>query len=243
MNLVGLCSTYLEGELAKLAIRSLEDACCDHIYMFEGPAGDPLEADVPATAPGHLTSFTTYHEGRWRTDARKRQAMLERAKQDFPGPLWGVIVDGDEVLENARYLRDWLQRLDYHEQVDPDAKYVGRPMRLIEPDGSVTWVRGRLLRLDRILEYKISTSVFTTTVDQGDGSKLYTGGGNTPDLFSEWEAPRRAAIEQDRMMVTPPIPGEPFLVHRSILRHPLRSGLRLHEQERRELEAAGMKVN
>jgi hypothetical protein len=255
--IVGLCSSYLEGRLVQGAVRGLLDAC-ELVYVLEGPAGEPLDADVPATELGELEldPRVVAHSGRWRTDARKRQAMLEWAqarhrKQAPDETLWGVIVDADEVLFNGPYLPDWLLRLDYHEQVTPDAEYLGRPMRIVELDGSVAWVRGRLLRLDRIRDYKVSTSVFRTA----DGA-TYTGAGNVPDWVDDWARPRSAYFAEKpdgagpagveripgRMLVQPPIPTEPFLVHRSMLRHPLRSGLRMNEQERRELILAGMPV-
>lgn len=244
MILVGLVSSYKEGPLVQGAVRSCLE-CCDRVAVFEGPAGDPIEADVPDTDLGEFDSAVSdthpvySYFGRWRTDARKRQAMLEWVHDVYKNqPVWGVIVDADEVLINAAYLRDWLQRLDWHEEVNPEAEYVGRPMRLVELDGSVVWVRGRLLRLDRIREYKVSTSIFTLK-----NGETYRGGGNIPDSFLDWETMRQPYIEQGRMLVQPPIPTEPFLVHRSMLRHPLRSGLRLHEQERAELIAAGLPVD
>ncbi len=240
MILLGLVSSYLEGELLRGAVESLLEARCDQVLCLEGPAGEPIEADVPASDLGAaLERRVTLRSGRWRTDARKRQAMLEWAHaQKVEGEtLWGVIVDADEVLVNGRYLRDWLLRLDYHEQLNPEAQYLGRPLRLMELDGSLAWLRGRLLRLDRITKYKVSTSVFETT--QG----LYTNAGNLEDSYTDWARPRAVYLEGDRMVVRPPLPTEPFLVHRSLLRHPLRSGLRMHEQERSELLAAGMKVD
>ena len=236
MILVGLVSSYREGGLVQGAIRSALDAC-DHVFVLEGAAGAPIEADVPATDLGVFSDDprVTYREGRWRTDGRKRQAMLEWSRQ-FAPPVWGVIVDADEILMNGLYLRDWLQRLEWHEEVNPEARYLGRPMRIMELDGSLAWVRGRLLRLDRIQKYEVSTSVFVN--DRG----IRHGEGNVPDRFSEWQTPRMKYIEDDVMLAMPPLPTEPFLVHRSMLRHPLRSGLRLHEQERDELVRAGLPV-
>ena len=241
--IVGLCSSYREGPLVQQAVRSLLE-CCERVLVMEGPAGEPLEAEVPASELGEYAGLVVSREGRWRTDARKRQAMLEWAQvlPREPGePLWGVIVDADEVLMNAAFLPDWLRRLDYHEQVNPEAEYVGRPMRLVELDGAVNWVRGRLLRLDRIVEYRVSTSIFTVRTPQG--IVTYHGGGNVPDSMLDWAKPRATAIEADAMLMLPPLPTEPFLVHRSLLRHPLRSGLRMHEQEREQLILAGLPVD
>ena len=245
MILVGLCSTYKEGSLAREAVRSLLEAC-DRVLVMEGPAGDPITNErVPSTDIGNYDDVVSgkldWRTGRWRTDARKRQAMLEwaqaipRAEEET---LWGVIVDGDEVLMNARFVRDWLQRLDWHEEVNEGTEYHGKPMRLVEMDGAVSWVRGRLLRLDRMREYKVSTSVWTAVVD--GKLETYRGAGNELDLFSDWETPRRVYMEQDRMVYPPPFTLEPYLVHRSLLRHPLRSGLRMHEQEAAELAKAGI---
>ena len=242
--LVGLISAYKEGELVRQAVASTLRAC-ERVYVCEGPAGDPIDDDrVPDSDLGGLESDerVTVSVGRWRTDARKRQAMLESVQRDYgtDRSVWGVIVDADEVLWHGEYLRDWLLRLDYTEQLDETggSRYLGRPLRLVELDGSVSWARGRLLRLDRMRRYRVSTSVF----EHADG--LYTGAGNVPDYLNDWAAPRSVYLEGDnpRMMVMPPLPTEPFLVHRSILRHPLRAGLRLHEQERAELLRAGMPV-
>lgn len=236
MILVGLVSAYKEGRLVQGAIRSALTAC-DHVFVLEGPAGEPLDADVPPTDLGPFADDprVTYREGRWRTDSRKRQAMLEWSRR-FEPPVWGVIVDADEVLMHGEYLHDWLLRLEYAEQCDPEARYLGRPMRIMELDGSLAWVRGRLLRLDRIQKYEVSTSVFVNELG------IRHGEGNVIDKFSDWQRPRMTYIEEDRMLVMPPLPTEPFLVHRSMLRHPLRSGLRLHEQEKAELIRAGLPV-
>lgn len=237
MILVGLVSSYKEGRLVQGAIRSALTAC-EHVFVLEGPAGEPLDADVPATDLGPFADDprVTYREGRWRTDGRKRQAMLEWSRR-FEPPVWGVIVDADEVLMNGEYLHDWLLRLEYAEQADPANRYLGRPMRIMELDGSLAWVRGRLLRLDRIQKYEVSTSVFVNELG------IRHGEGNVIDKFSDWQRPRMKYIEDDRMLVMPPLPTEPFLVHRSMLRHPSRSGLRLHEQEKEELIRAGLPVS
>lgn len=240
--IIGLCSSYKEGPLVQGAVRSLLEAC-ERVAVFEGPAGDPIDAPVPWSDFGGLLDDErlTFREGRWRTDARKRQAMLEWA-QGLERPqgssLWGVIVDADEVLINAPYLRDWLNRLDWHEQVNEEVEYLGRPMRLVEMDGSVSWVRGRLLRLDRVIEYKVSTSVFTARYE--GRTETFRGGGNQEDSYLDWELPRREALEAGRMIYPPPFTLEPYLVHRSLLRHPLRSGNRLHQQEAQELAKIGI---
>lgn len=229
MNLIGLISSYKEGSLVQGAIRSVAP-WCDHTFVYEGPAGPPIEG-VPLSDFGEFdkrSERVTIHRGRWRTDARKRQEMLERTRR-FEAPTWGVIVDADEVLFGGEYLRDWLQRLNYEEEINPDKTFLGKPMRLVELDGGVSWVQARLMRLDRMKQYEISTSVFVN--DRG----VREGRGNIRDRYSDWALPRTKYFEEDVMLVHPPIPTEPFLLHRSGLRHPVRNGLRMHEQEATEI--------
>lgn len=231
MILLGLVSSYKEGALVQGAIRSLVP-WCDHTLVYEGQAGKPIEG-VPESDFGAWAKHdkVTLHRGRWRTDARKRQAMLE-ASRAWESPVWGIIVDADEVLYNGEYLRDWLQRLEYEEEVYPEKRFQGRPIRLMELDGGLSWVRARVLRLDRMQSYEISTAVFTTT----DGHR--TGQGNPRDLYSAWAEPRALYFEQDVNLVRAPIPTEPFIVHRSALRHPERDKVRMHQQEAEEFEKA-----
>ena len=245
MILVGLMSTYLEGPLAREALRSLLEAEPDLVLVCEGPAGEELPQGLPETDLGGLEHDprVALMEGRWRTDARKRTAMLERVHHLFgrDRSVWSCTVDGDEVLANGRFLRDWLQRLDWEEEVDEAAEFVGRPMRIVELDGRVSWVRSRLLRLDRIERILVSSSVFEVRGRDGKVHR-YTNGGNEPDRWSAWEAPRVEAIEADAMFVMPPLGVEPYLLHRTHLRHPLRMSNRLHEQERGELARVGLQA-
>src|ERR1700685_3236102 len=106
--IVGLCSSYLEGPLVQGAIRSLL-AACDHVVVFEGPAGPPLEGNMPKS---DFTPWTHIHmpdgkggyihsprtpdhphlkivRGSWKTDAKKRTAMIESLRP-FTEPTWGV---------------------------------------------------------------------------------------------------------------------------------------------------------
>jgi hypothetical protein len=59
-----------------------------------------------------------------------------------------------------------------------------------------------------------------------------------PSLVTPSEIQPR--YKDGQVFVGPPMPGEPFILHRPLLRHPLRRGHRLHEQERVELEKAGL---
>ncbi len=244
MIVVGLVSSYLAGPLLQGAVRSLLP-CCDRIIVFEGPAGDP-HPDAAHLPPSEYEPDprVQWREGVWRTDAHKRTKLLEAAHglRRQGESLWAVVLDDDEILFGGEYLRDWLRVLDWTEPdpgrvLDDGAEpyYHGRPMRLLELDGSTSWLRGRLIRADRLRRYIVSTSVFETT----DGIR-YQGGGNVEDRWSEWREPRQAYFDEDRLVVRPPLPTEPYVLHRSFLRHPLRAPLRMHAQEAQELRKAGI---
>ncbi len=230
-----MISSYMEGPLVQDAIRSVIPAV-NHTLVMEGPAGPDITG-CPESDFGEPRSWrgeVTLRSGRWRTDGRKRQAMLEWAhawhKRTHPGtPLWGVIVDADEVLVNGEHVRAWLQRLVWEEEVN-GGEFLGKPLRIVELDGNVSWARARLMRLDRIKQYEVSTSVFRNHY----GHRM--GEGNVPDSYEDWATPRLPYFEQGVMLQHPPISCEPHLVHRSGLRHPLRSGARMHEQEAHEIE-------
>lgn len=238
VTIVGLVSAYKEGALVRGAIESLLRVRLDALYVYEGPAGDPLGADVPESElpayragvgrsePGELPRLCV-HRARWRSDARKRDEMLQRAKREHPGPLWGVVVDGDEVLHNAEYLRDMVQAVAWD---DPEIARI--PLRLIERDGSVSIIGARVMRLDLLRSYDISSSLLTNIhgVQEGWGNRL--------ELSPLWVEGWAAAMERGQIVCLPPFPCEPCIVHRAHLRHPLRRGLRMQDQETKLFDEA-----
>jgi len=243
---VGCISAYKEGRLVRGAIESLLRADVDALYLWEGPAGDLLGDDVPDSDYGRHSgaidggSFTTLHRGRWRTDARKRNEMLQRVKRDFPGsPLWAVVLDGDEVLYHAEYLRDLIECVqaeddlrgaDYRDKDNPPTARI--PLRLVERDGGLHVITGRVYRADLVREYNVSSSLVTNLHGVRDGW------GNRPELSPHYVAAWENAMSQGQVATLPPFPCEPCIIHRSHLRHPLRRGLRMSEQETRELARA-----
>lgn len=251
LRIVGLVSCYREGRLVAGAIESLLEVGLDDLLVYEGPAGQVPEgieqapaSELPPNGPLHGHAHRGHvHRGTWRTDARKRNQMVAEAKRrNSAGPIWGVWVDGDEVLENARYLRDRLQALAWADEAqlerDPEAMPTIRwPMRTIESDGSIALTTGRLVRLDLIRSYDISLSVVTNVFG------IEEGFGNEHENGKLWLETWFAAAERGHLVAFPPFPGEPHLVHRSGLRHPARLGLRLHKQERDELIRAGKPVD
>lgn len=250
MKLLALISSYKEGTLIRGAINSAMGGT-DEVIVFEGPAGPPLEADCPETDAGFLRELCTWREGTWRTDAEKRTAMIAETRKHEP-PVWGVMVDGDEILVNGQYLRDELQALMWQEEAEGGDPFLGWPMNIVEHDGNVASCRAKVLRLDLIDSYSVSSSVFKTAIGTTHGE------GNLQVKLSE--LPQSVAVERliskieessgtqkeelialaqdlsDRLVLAPPLPGEPHLVHRSHLRHPNRRGLRMHEQEAAEIE-------
>ena len=234
MKVVGLVSCYKEGRLVDLCIRSLRGVGLDDLLVYEGPAGDPLDDDVPESVFPNEKAYWL-HCGRWRSDARKRNAMLETARSRHPeGPVWGVWLDGDEVLRDAEYLRDELQAVLWNDELaEGEPPTIHWPLWVVEADGSVALTTGRLVRLDLIRSYDISVSVTTNVLG------LEQAFGNENPDARLWLDVWQKAMSTGRMLSLPPHPGQPHIVHRSNLRHPLRRGLRMHKQETEELKKAG----
>jgi hypothetical protein len=233
--IVGLCSSYLEGPLVQGAVRSLL-AACDRVVVFEGPAGPPLEEDVPESdfSTFRLSSLLKIRHGRWRTDAKKRTAMIESLRP-FSEPTWGVWIDGDEVLCNPEYLRDWLRFFDWKEE-ESGVQNMGWPVKLIEMDGSVAVCQAKVIRVDRLDSYSVSSSVFTNVMGELDARGNYRA--SISDFPIADQLRQLGDPDGGYLFAWPPLPCEPFIMHRSKLRHPRRSGLRLHEQEAVEIEKA-----
>lgn len=231
MKIVGLVSAYKEGALVQEAIRSIDRVDLDDLLVYEGPAGEPLGDDMPDS--DYLGS-KSIERGRWRTDARKRQAMLEEAKRRNPDePLWGVWLDGDEILCNGEYLRDILQWCEWESERDPENPWMRWPLRLVEADGAIATISNRVVRLDLIRSYDISTSVVT------DVNGIERAWGNVAEDAELWMQHFLGALDHGRMTAWPPLPCEPHIFHRSHLRHPLRRAHRMHAQEADELRKAG----
>lgn len=246
MIVVGMVSCYREGRLVRAAIDSLLRVELDRLYVYEGPAGEPLpnEQELPASELDSLDGGegVVVERGRWRTDARKRDAILKRAKADFGylgEPLWAVVVDADEVLVNGEMLRDRLEWLVARDELagasvaTPDNPPMARwPLHLIEHDGSISLITARVFRADMLRSIDHSSSIVT------NASGIREGWGNYAASSRLWIEGWLRAIDKGKMIAWPPLPCEPHLVHRSNLRHPARAMLRMSEQETVEFARA-----
>lgn len=240
MKVVGLVSSYREGRLTLGCIRSLLQVGLDDLLVSEGPAGEIPEGIEEAPASEFPPELTVNH-GRWRTDGRKRDAMLKEAQRRHAAyerlhhlpegnlPLWGVWLDGDEVLHGAEFIRDRLQGILWEDETRGGPPRLNAPLWVKEPDGSLGVTSGRLVRLDLIRSYQVSVSVVRDV--GGDEQGL----GNVTTDSRLWLELWMQATESGRLVAWPPGPGDSCIVHRSHLRHPARRGLRMHHQEAEEL--------
>lgn len=251
LHLIGLVSTYREGELAASAIRSLVEL--DEIVVFDGPVEGAEQSGratvMPKRFPQRTTSETPTRmhvsKGRWETDAAKRTAMLGFCRSAFGGrgdSLWGLWLDGDELLLNGDQLRDWLLRV--LETDDPSNPVGGWPLSLVELDGSVSWCMGKLVRLDLIREYLISSSY----VELVNGRRITVG--NVP-AWNPVDGPMQFEETRDggrrpHWRARLPLQGEPHLLHRPVLRSSSRMVERQHVAEERNfrgVELEGEQMN
>lgn len=222
MKIVGLVSAFREGPMLQAAVRSL--AALDHVVVFEGP----VEGNPPAGPPSLIPKGTTVIEGAWETDAAKRSAMVEwvHSRRWLDGETWGLWLDGDEILLWGEYLHDWVWRVS--QQGDDANPVAGWPLPLVELDGSVSICMGKLVRVDLIRRYLVSSS-FIELVDGSTrtvGNVLYW----TP---TEGPLQRDPATGKPHWRARPPLQGEPHLQHRPVLRSKLRQVERQHVAEAR----------
>lgn len=260
-RLVALLSTYREGRLAAAALDSTRVAGIDGRMLWEGPAGEERAESAPASEFDRRDEL--FRQGIWKTDAAKRTAMLEHAKRAWHDrPLWILLLDGDELLVNGQLLRDLVQSVVWADEArgaslaDPaNPPTGGIPLRRIDVDGSVQIMKARLLNAACIRRFVVSNLIFETTT----GFEMRQGHLPEPaapwlqafrslltsnELPQGWSADERAALEAHLTVnhVLPPLAGEPYVIHRSHLRHPARQALRLHEAERAEIERLGYPV-
>lgn len=241
--IVGLVSTYMEGQLAADAVASCRPAC-DLVGVFEGKIGDaPDSGNAPDSgtpsvwSPGKNTVYAPTG-GVWGSDALKRTYMLEWAKgrhatgKQRTEPLWVLWVDGDEVLMWGEYLRAMVA----HAEASTGAGGFG--LRIQELDGSCAMTRNRIQRADMVQRYLVGAS----QVELTNGmvvvlpNEPLCGAGGIPVGFGV-DMPTDPAEQADLLAYRrPPLQGEPHLLHRSILRDPARAAERQHLPEARSFD-------
>lgn len=217
--IVGLSSTYREGLLAVEAVESLLDACRT-VFVFEGPIGDAPESGLASPWETRIGQRVIVRYGQWASDAAKRSAMVASTRR-FKSPVWGVVLDGDELLLHGENLGAILERADAEERVDGQ-EIVGLPLRLVELDGSCSIINARILRLDRVAE--VITSSYHLRLTSGvEVAKV-----NVPLLAAgEPDSAEMVGGMQRRR----PLAGEPHILHRAALRSPDRMVERQHVAE------------
>lgn len=221
MRIVALVSSFREGSLAESAIRSALPL--DGILVAEGPVEGNEPTGPKTVVPDRkLIGRLKFFEGSWESDAAKRTWMLDRAKQLWPGELWGLWLDCDEILLWGEYLHDWLERVV--QGGDKSNPVGGWPLALVELDGSVAICMGKLVRLDLIRKYLVSSSY----IEMVNGDRRTVG--NVP----YWNMKDGPLVENWR--ARPPLQGEPHLQHRPILRDRGRVVERQHRAEERNFE-------
>lgn len=218
--MIGLVSSYREGALAAEAVRSLLTVC-HRVHVAEGPIGP--ETDGPETDWAQFKKdgrvIVTY--GQWQTDAEKRTYLLERTRRYGPN-CWGVVLDGDEILVHGEYLPSMIEHAQEADRLNGTTSY-NVVLRLLEWDGSVSKIPARVLRFDVIEQYLLSSYNFTLK-----GGHVSPALGNQPlRLAGEEDLPPKEGEFQKRR----PLPGEPFILHRSFLRSPRRKARRQNAAE------------
>jgi len=238
MKIVALVSSYREGPLLEAAIRSV--AMLDHVLVAEGPVDENRRAfGEESVIPKDLQRLSVIR-GEWPADAAKRTAMVQwmqarRWMQDEE--IWGLWLDGDEVLLWGEYLRDWINRV-VEESDDPDNPVAGFPFTLVEFDGTVVWCMGKLVRIDLVERYLISSSYvefkggYTKTIGNVTAWTPLDGPLHMVDLPDGSKVPHWRA--------RPPLQGEPHLQHRPMLRSLRRQVERQHLAEARNFDGVDL---
>ena len=233
--IVGLVSSYREGNLVTGAVRSLLPAV-DCVKVLDAPVEGATHEGPPSNfrpfQRNHAVDVQSYAQP-FADDAAKRTWLLKWAQKKKAE--WAVIVDGDEILLWGEHVPAWIERADL--EGDDGEPVAGVPLRLVELDGSAAMLQTRILRPALFESYAISSHVLVTKAGQRvalPNAQICISGGHplTPpfelDPHSEdglrWLAYHRT-----------PLQGEPHLLHRSLWRHTARTVERQHVAEARTL--------
>lgn len=232
--IVGLVTSWREGNLAAGAARSLRPAC-DMVLVLDAPLAG-VDVDGPATnwAPvvreGRVLVRADGNAMARESDAAKRTELVQWAqtvhrRRAAREPLWLVWCDADELLLWGEWLPDYIERAG--EEVTRNGAG-GFPLRHVEADGSVHYSWGRVidgLQVRQYLHSGYQVELTSGMVVALPLTPLCTAGGIP--LAPEAGIPADEQ-ERDRWLGVnrPPLQGEPHIVHRHALRSGRRSAVR-----------------
>jgi hypothetical protein len=240
VKLVGLVSSYMEGGLLESAVASL--AAFDHVVVFEGPVEGAPPSDVGSTLK--IGPRVSVRHGEWESDAAKRTAMVEwvKSRRWLDGETWGLWLDGDELLLWGEYVRDWLGRAV--ESGDDGNAAAGYPIPLVELDGSVSICMGKLVRVDLIERYIVSSSFLELVGGRqvGAGNQDVWNPVDGPTFFTNAAGVVDGSRELPHWRARPPLQGEPHLLHRSALRSKRRRAERQSAAEERNFRGVDLPI-
>lgn len=219
---VCLISSFREGELIQGAIRSAIP-CSERIIVWEGSTNPKASSGMgEKTRLGEVWNPETmsFHVGAWGDEAKKRNAMLQTARDLMRKPFWILTLDADEILVWSEYLGDWLNAL---RPGYPRSDQNVVPLKVTVPGydeetkfGPATYIQpSRLVHSSLVGEYTNGLVLATTP----DGAKLD---------FSSYRSEY------------PPVVGEPHIHHRYYLRRPDRAKTRGYQLEQEELRKSGI---
>ncbi len=238
MKIVGLVSSFREGALLESAIRSL--AALDAIVVFEGPVEQNADLSGPESViPNRVGNLqVNVVRGEWPADAAKRTAMIEwcHTRRWLQGEdVWGLWLDGDEILLWGEYLRDWVTAAA--SVGDEENPVLGWPISLVELDSSVAWCRSKLVRIDLIERYLVSSSY----VQLKSGQTITIG---NLQCWTPLDGPTQFAEVNGETLphwrARPPLQGEPHLQHRWMIRPKGREVERQGKAEERNYEGVAL---
>jgi len=218
--IVGMIPTFREGPLAASAIRTLLE-CCNVVLNFEGPIENaPLDAGARTDLMElRKNPKVIAKSGEWKNEVAKRNAMLDFTRRYDP-PVWGVFLDGDEILMGAKWVPDLIWAAEQQKNED-GVSTAAIPLLIQEVDSSVGRIH-RIIRLDLLERHVLSMSqmkFFTSDLVATFPVVPLWRPGMTPTEFAR-----------------PPMEGEPHIHHRAYYRPPRRYDFRLHKEEGDEFQ-------
>ena len=205
--LVGLVSSFREGRLIRSALASLAPHV-DRVYVLDGPFGEAPAAGEESQLDRLPGNVVVRYGGAWADDAAKRTELVRWAasrEQDIR-PVFGFVLDGDELLVNGEWVRDFAER------ARPEDRALA--CRIVEWDGTVVRTFCRILRVDLVERFELGAFQVRwvdSPIVHPFPNYVEVGGNLEPHQLAEHHA----------MMSPPyraPLQGEPHVLHRNFLR-------------------------